>query len=103
MAVKIYFVHVNGGRTNRLSALKIRRLQITENITAFLKCKDRLVGAIGCHHGTPLHFGGRILGDEAACVAKVTHAWPEVLSITVRLFADVGGVTWDRLIQIGKA
>jgi len=56
-----------------------------------------------CQQGTPLHFGGRILGDEAACVAKVTHVWPEVLSITVRLFADDGGATWDRLIQIGKA
>ena len=53
-------------------------------------------------HGTCLGFGARILGEEAECVITVTHVWPEVRSITIRLFADDGGASWDRLIPLSR-
>jgi hypothetical protein len=55
-------------------------------------------------HETQLHLGGKILDDEAECVAaKVTHVWPETLSIAVRLFDDDLRASWDRVIPLNEA
>jgi hypothetical protein len=51
-------------------------------------------------NGTSLQFGGKILGEEGACFAEVTHVSPSDHSVTVRIFADDGGASWDRLIPL---
>lgn len=55
------------------------------------------------NHQTQLAFGGRILGEEAACAAVITYVWPESQSIGVRLISDDGEKAWDRLIPMQKA
>jgi len=52
---------------------------------------------------TKLAFGGKILGEEAACGAIVRHVWPETQSIGISLISDDNERNWDRLIPIGSA
>ena len=52
---------------------------------------------------TALHVGGKILGEEAGCTAKVTYVWPLAHSIVVRLLPDQGGRGLDILIPLKGA
>lgn len=50
-----------------------------------------------------LTFGGRILGEEAACTAVISHVWNEIHAIGIKLLSDDGGQSWDRLISLSNA
>ncbi len=50
-----------------------------------------------------LVFGGRILGEEAACEAIVMHVWPDKLAIGIELLADDSKQSWNRLILLEDA
>jgi len=52
---------------------------------------------------TRLAFGGKILGEEAACAATVQHVWPETESVGLKLWSDDNAKTWDRLIPLNFA
>ncbi len=53
-------------------------------------------------HQTRLAFGGKILGEEGACLAAVSHVWPKAHSIAVRLLTDDGTEAWERLIPLER-
>jgi hypothetical protein len=53
--------------------------------------------------GMRLAFGGKILGEEAACAATVQHVWPETGSVGLKLWSDYSAQTWDRLIPLKHA
>jgi len=48
-------------------------------------------------------FGGRILGEEAACSAMVSHVWTENQTLGIKLLSDDGGQNWDRTISLSRA
>ena len=52
---------------------------------------------------TQIAFGGKIMGEEAACAAVITYVWRESQSIGIKLFSDDGEKTWDRLIPMQNA
>lgn len=52
---------------------------------------------------TLLVFGGRILGEQAICLAKVAYVWPETRAIGIRLLSDDRQEEWDRLIALTNA
>jgi hypothetical protein len=54
-------------------------------------------------HKTRLQFGGKLRGEQATCSGRVTQVSPERRSITVRLFGEDGGASWDRMIPLGGA
>ena len=54
-------------------------------------------------HEIELVFGGRILGEEAACAAVVSHVWNENQTIGIKLLSDDGAQSWARLIPLSRA
>lgn len=54
-------------------------------------------------HLTVLGFGGRILGEEAACEASISFVWPETQTIGVKLFSEDRTDSWDRIIPLQRA
>ncbi len=54
-------------------------------------------------HETCLAFGAKILGEEAACEAKVLHVWRETQSMGISLFAEEEERSWHRLIPLKLA
>jgi hypothetical protein len=54
-------------------------------------------------HLTVLAFGGRILGEEAACEASISFVWPEAHAIGVKLLSEDRKNSWDRLVSLKAA
>jgi len=54
-------------------------------------------------HLTVLVFGGRILGEEAACEALISYVWPETETIGIKLLSEDRENHWDRLVPLRTA
>ena len=54
-------------------------------------------------HLTALAFGGRILGEEAACEALISFVWPETQAIGIKLLSEDRRDSWDRIISLRRA
>jgi hypothetical protein len=54
-------------------------------------------------HWTVLAIGGRILGEDAACEASISHVWPENQAIGIKLLSDDRQESWDRLLPLNSA
>jgi hypothetical protein len=56
-----------------------------------------------CRNRTVFEFGGTILGEHAACEASISYVWPEQEAIGIKLLAEDGKQSWDRLISLKQA
>jgi len=54
-------------------------------------------------HQTVLAFGGRILGEDAACEALISYVWPEIQAIGIKLLSADGDQSWDRMVSFHRA
>lgn len=54
-------------------------------------------------HQTKPAFGGKILGEEATCVASIRYVWPESNSVGITLMSDDGEQRWERIIRLERA
>jgi hypothetical protein len=54
-------------------------------------------------HKTRLVFGGRILGEEATCIATISDVSIDMHSIEIKLISDHGEQTLDRRISLEMA
>lgn len=54
-------------------------------------------------HQTKLALGGKILGEEATCVASIRYVWPESNSVGITLMSDDGEQRWERIIRLERA
>jgi hypothetical protein len=52
---------------------------------------------------TVLAFGGRILGEEAACEALISFVWPETQRLGIKLLSEDRKDSWDRIIPLQRA
>ena len=52
---------------------------------------------------TVLGFGGRILGEDAACESLISYVWPETQTIGVKLLSEDRKNSWDRLVPLHRA
>jgi len=50
-----------------------------------------------------LAFGGRILGEDAACEALISYVWPEIQAIGIKLLSADGDQSWDRMVSFHRA
>lgn len=52
---------------------------------------------------TVLAFGGRILGENAACEILISHVWPETQTMGIKLLSADGTKSWDRIVPLKHA
>jgi hypothetical protein len=56
-----------------------------------------------CSNRNVLGFGGKFLGERAACEALISYVWPEQEAIGIKLLSHDRKHSWDRLIPLKQA